>query len=478
VAVFEQCKQDWFSVSCIIEDVLATVKASNPSVTRAIIRSDNAGCYHSASLLSTIHSTSIRSGIQVVRYDFSEPQAGKDLCDRKIAPCKQRLRNYVAENNNVEIADDVKAGLAAPPGISGTRVAVCKIDPSKMSPAVKNNKITGIARYYNFSFDEKGDMKVWQAYGIGEGMKLKAFENQQVSGLERAGDWSLEVDRATSKKKAKTRAKVEPTYTYACLEPACILTFYTLQEADDHMDIGQHVFVPEKENVYDTIRRQWAATTTSVQGSSQKTGNSQYQFGTAVEGATLKGWALKKQKAVVRISPAVKDYLILVFNEGTRDGHPKAKPADVAEDLKAKFPFSQWLETQTIKGFFSRLPALQKGNEITEDDDTNSEEVALAKEHLVQQFAMEAEKQISLNHPLVYDKYNLCDLFVRGKLENVLRKLKLCDLKVVCDYFEAEIGGPTTRKAPYIKTLLELVRSCQCQVTTNLKVRSEPDEKT
>ena len=92
VAVLDNSKQDWFSVSCIIEEVLVTIKETHPSVSSAILRSDNAGCYHNSSLLSTINCTIKRTGIEVIRYDFSDPQAGKDLCDRKIAPCKQRLR--------------------------------------------------------------------------------------------------------------------------------------------------------------------------------------------------------------------------------------------------------------------------------------------------------------------------------------------------------------------------------------------------
>ena len=78
VAVLDNCKQDWFSVSCIIEEVLVTVKETHPSVSNTILRSDNAGCYHNSSLFSTINASSKRTGIEVIRYDFSDPQAGKD----------------------------------------------------------------------------------------------------------------------------------------------------------------------------------------------------------------------------------------------------------------------------------------------------------------------------------------------------------------------------------------------------------------
>ena len=138
-------------------------------------------------LLSTINSTSRRSGIEVIRYDFSDPQSGKDLCDRKIAPCKQRLRHYVAENHNLESAKDIKKGLESPPGIAGTSIAECKIDQSAMSTGAANNKIPGITKYNNFSLTSKS-MRVWQAYNVGEGVDIKgSWHEQDVSGLERMG---------------------------------------------------------------------------------------------------------------------------------------------------------------------------------------------------------------------------------------------------------------------------------------------------
>ena len=172
VVAIDSCKQDWFSVSCILEEVLVCVKESHQSVCRAILRSDNAGCYHCSALLTTINSTSRRSGIEVIRYDFSDPQSGKDLCDRKIAPCKQRLRHYVAKNHNVESAKDIKKGLESPLGIAGTSIAECKIEQSAMSTGAANNKTPGITKYNNFSLTSKS-MRVWQAYNFGDGMDKK-----------------------------------------------------------------------------------------------------------------------------------------------------------------------------------------------------------------------------------------------------------------------------------------------------------------
>ena len=60
-------------------------------MSMAYLKSDSAGCYHNASLITYLKSIGERAGIQVRRYDFSNPQSGKDICDRKIAPMKGHI---------------------------------------------------------------------------------------------------------------------------------------------------------------------------------------------------------------------------------------------------------------------------------------------------------------------------------------------------------------------------------------------------
>ena len=223
---------------------------------------------------------------------------------------------------------------------------------------------------------------------------------------------------------------------------------------------------PEKECVYDIIRRQWAATTTSIKGKSQKIGDSLYTSEAALVEEASQGWALKKQKSALRISQAVKEYLTRVFNGDTKDGNPKANPVVVAEDLKRKFARPDWLEAQSIKGYFSRLAALQKGQEVSEED-TSCENVAIATEKFLQDLITETQKQIDLQQPLKYDNINLCERFGAHKLDQALKKLKISSLKSMCDFFGVDIRGPTTRKASFINAIYDLLRSCQCQVTTH-----------
>ncbi|XP_064649503.1 uncharacterized protein LOC135501361 [Lineus longissimus] len=88
VHVLDQCKQDWFAVFCLVEATLLKVKLETPTVKDVFLRSDNAGCYHNASLLISMKNLQQITGLTIRQYDFSEAQAGKDICDRKIAPMK------------------------------------------------------------------------------------------------------------------------------------------------------------------------------------------------------------------------------------------------------------------------------------------------------------------------------------------------------------------------------------------------------
>ena len=77
--MFDTCTQDWFAVASILENLLLTLKVENPSLSKAFIRSDEAGCYHNNLLIASIHGISQRTGVVIERYDFSEPQHGKDI---------------------------------------------------------------------------------------------------------------------------------------------------------------------------------------------------------------------------------------------------------------------------------------------------------------------------------------------------------------------------------------------------------------
>ena len=64
------------------------------SITKAYLRPDEAGCYHNSSLLASLRDIGSRQGIEIVRYDYSEPQYGKHMCNRILCPMKAAVRRY------------------------------------------------------------------------------------------------------------------------------------------------------------------------------------------------------------------------------------------------------------------------------------------------------------------------------------------------------------------------------------------------
>ena len=53
------------------------------------------------------------------RYDFSAPQAGKDVCDRRITSVKSHMRRYINEGHDIKGADDMKAAIDSSGGVKG-----------------------------------------------------------------------------------------------------------------------------------------------------------------------------------------------------------------------------------------------------------------------------------------------------------------------------------------------------------------------
>ena len=111
--LFDTCHQDWFAVSPIIENTLAAIKTQKPHVTQIYLRSDEAGCYHNNSLIAAAKDLGQRVGITVCRYDYSEPQYGKDVCDRILCPMKTCIRRYCNEGHDILTAADMRRALSS-----------------------------------------------------------------------------------------------------------------------------------------------------------------------------------------------------------------------------------------------------------------------------------------------------------------------------------------------------------------------------
>ena len=63
VHLFNTCKQNSFEVMSVIEHLLRTIKIEYPSINKAFLRSDNAGCYHSGPMILSLPEIGTRAGV-------------------------------------------------------------------------------------------------------------------------------------------------------------------------------------------------------------------------------------------------------------------------------------------------------------------------------------------------------------------------------------------------------------------------------
>ncbi|CAB3987537.1 Hypothetical predicted protein, partial [Paramuricea clavata] len=123
-----QCSQNWYAVLTVLEQSLLELKRRIIVIATVYLRSDNAGCYHCAPLLLSLPSLGKRVGVNISRYDFSEAQSGKDLCDRKIAPMKSHLHRYINQGHDVVSAQQMWEGLNSGGGVRGCYAALFNKD--------------------------------------------------------------------------------------------------------------------------------------------------------------------------------------------------------------------------------------------------------------------------------------------------------------------------------------------------------------
>ena len=88
------------------------------------------------------------------RYDFSDPQAGKDVSDRRITTVKSHMRRYINEGHDIKSAGDMKAAIDSYGGVKGGQVAVVKLQEHKHT--MKKHTMSGMQVLNNFSFEAEG----------------------------------------------------------------------------------------------------------------------------------------------------------------------------------------------------------------------------------------------------------------------------------------------------------------------------------
>ncbi|KAL9973184.1 hypothetical protein ACROYT_G019602 [Oculina patagonica] len=401
--------QNWYAVCSIIENTLEALKKEHPHITQVNFRSDEAGCYYNNFLVAAVRDAGNRVGITVTRYDFYEPQYGKDVCDRILCPMKSAIRRYCNEGHDVLSAKDMRTALSERP-VRGTTASVCSVNESQKTLEVKMTD--HFSRYHNFQCESNG-IRIWRAYNVRQG-RLIPYQDIIVK-PQGPTDLVIDVDffpvKETRIHDATSTDGEETSGLFSCPEPGCQMVFKKVSELENHLDVGEHRQMRGgSETVYDKLRRDWAEKFLNVDNNEGRSSapvahcdergdEFEYQAPSFCSDLQL-GWALHK-----------------VRNQG-KTGSRKVK----------------------YRVFFSRLAATRRkqGNQELQMEDVYAEEEGEERREVLESVAAE----LSPRHPICYDSYCLCDLARDESLDS----FSVVMLKEILRYFEIVFGSRDRKK--------------------------------
>jgi len=192
--------------------------------------------------------------VSLQRYDFSELQSGKDLCDRILCPLKGAIRRYCNEGHDVLTASYMHTALKERP-IQGCTAAVCSVNEIEKDLDIK--KLQQFSAMHDFSYQQDG-LRVWKAFQVGPG-KLIPWDEINIG--QGATDLTTEqenfgftarVTHGSAHDSGHAESSCKLGLLLECPEPACARTFKTVDEMELHISVGQHT-----ESVYDKLKRGW-----------------------------------------------------------------------------------------------------------------------------------------------------------------------------------------------------------------------------
>lgn len=470
--LLNSCSQDWFAVLSILENLFIAVTSSNPRVKKAYLRSDEAGCYHNSQLIAAMRDIGERVGVSVERYDFSEPQSGKDVCDRILCPMKGAIRRYCNEGHDILSAMDMHNALQER-SVLGCTAAVCRVNETNKDLDVK--KLHQFSTMHDFRY-EIGGLRVWKAFQVGPGKLIPwndiYVSHQSATELIIEGNFVF-VPKAI-RESSRDRGEIESSgdtessdevSVFECSDPGCRRTFKSVEDMELHMSVGQHT-----ETVFNKVARDFVEKFSSLTLTDGEGTVSTEEVARELSSSNLsQGWALHKLKGGGgrRFSDKVRQYLTSKFDIGVISGR-KEDPGQVSQDMrKAKsengdrlFSRDEWLTKSQVQGFFSRLSSSRKKKTdpalSTDEDDTFED--SIDEEDISHMTTVEAVvKEIGLCHPIVYDIHNLCDYAQKGKFTSFTVSM----LKDICLFFDLPFKSRDT-KAVLISKVKQMISECSC----------------
>ena len=246
---------------------------------------------------------------------------------------------------------------------------------------------------------------------------------------------------------------------YSCPQDGCGRVFQRLSALERHLSLEKCTRALERHSLMDLAKMGYKSRLEQGGGTLPTL---EPTIGHQEAHVVLKeGWALRAAKKAYRFSDKQKSYLQVKSRIGQTTGW-KLDAEMVAREMrralgpdgKRLFQASEFLAASQVASFFSRQSAAARQSVPDEMD------IQASQEEINFNQAKDAVQTIQLQHPLVYDQYNLCAMAMEGTLKN----LKLSMLQRVCEDLELDIPlPPIRRKAPYLALLEDITNKCTCR---------------
>ena len=353
VHLIEETQQDSNCVLGIIDSVLSFINNNFENVL-VNIRSDNAGCYHSKDLICLLALFAKKHKVKVLSYHFSEPQLGKDICDRKISVLRRTIIQYINEGNNVTNIEQMKEALLSNKQLKDVVVFTCKVNESLNFKQKAN--IPNISKYYSITYEGE-NIRFFHFYNIGSVMET------QVKDLINA-DYEIIKELV---EKASLEIFFDSSSTFSSHD--LILAGKKSKEFYDCEKCDKKFFSKIDLEFHESLHEQKISQIDKVQIKYAKACNENriniYQqielknSSRIIETQSKKlmiGFAIKIRKNV-RFNEEQIKYLVDLFEKGEIDKKNRARASAVEADMISKFPLNLCLNEKQIKSYFSRLSA-------------------------------------------------------------------------------------------------------------------------
>jgi hypothetical protein len=353
--LFDSVSQDCDAVIGILDSVFKYVKQILGK-KKIYLRSDNAGCYHNQVLICVVDLLATKYEHSLKRYDFCEPQTGKDVCDRIISPIKRAILEYVDNGGDVTNAVQMKQAIDSADGLNGLIVLVCEMNDSLSFQ--KAFSIKNITKYFSFEYENE-NINLYNYYDIGEGEKktIESFAScfKSIKELIITSELTI-IDKSDDAEGSLIINKNKDTILKCEIEGCSYVSFSESkleQHIINHENITNTSQMSNSMKIYAELLTQTRSKNTLI---NENYLNENCEELNVNSDSLSNGFALKKRKTV-RFNNNQIDFLKEQFNIGVSSGRNVTAIAAEKKmiQFKDRFSFEERLNAKQIKSYFSKL---------------------------------------------------------------------------------------------------------------------------